>query len=124
MLIVVQRDRHVSFEDPKASSSDGSTTSAAANEWLEALDRAKEVAISQSSTNSYAPEEDLRDLQSSLSSAANTLDLNAELRSEAAANGGGRGILQKNNTSNNAEESKGLKRFSKRQSKQGLAAVF
>ena len=118
----MQRDKHTSFEDPKASSSDGSATSAAAEEWLEALDRAKDVAISQSSTNSYAPEEDIRDLQSSMSSAANTLDLNAEMRSEAAA-GSSRGILSKNSP-NNPEEPKGLKRFSKRQSKQGLAAVF
>ncbi|KAI4156131.1 MAG: hypothetical protein LQ340_000502 [Diploschistes diacapsis] len=122
------RDRHVSFEDPKASSSDGSATSAAAEEWLEALDRAKEVAISQSSTNSYAPDEDIRDLQSSMSSAANTLDMNAELRSRepdaAGSSSNNRGILQRNTSSNNTEEPKGFKRFSKRQSKQGLAAVF
>jgi 3-phosphoinositide dependent protein kinase-1 len=117
-----QRDRHFAFEDPKASSSDGSATSAAAEEWLEALERAREIAISHSVANSYSGDE-FRDIQSAMSSSANTLDMSAELRTEAAS-GPSRNTLQKNASSNTAEELKGFKRFSKRQSKSGLAAVF
>ena len=52
------------------------------------------------------------------------MDMNAELRSRELEQGPSRGILSKNSSTNNAEELKGFKRFSKRQSKQGLAAVF
>ena len=117
-----QRDKHISFEDPKASSSDGSATSAAAEEWLEALERAREIAISQSLTNSYSGDE-FQDMQSRMTSAATTLDMSSEIRAEAASSNA-RNILQKNPSASTTEELKGFKRFSKRQSKSGLAAVF
>lgn len=125
LLTPLQRDKHITFEDPKTSTSDGSATSAAAQEWLDSIDRAKELALMHSISNSsYSPEEAYSDLQSGMSSSANTLDMNAELRTENASAASSRHTLQKLPSSKDPEELKGFKRFSKRQSKSGLAAVF
>jgi 3-phosphoinositide dependent protein kinase-1 len=126
MLTHSQRDKHFIFEDPKASSSDSSTTSASADDWIEQLEKSQEMAISQGATGTD-PGDDWRDLRpSNTSSSANTLDRGAERRANAAEGSAAssRHTLQKFPSTGNGEESRGFKRFSRRASKSGLAAVF
>jgi 3-phosphoinositide dependent protein kinase-1 len=127
-LTRLQREKHFVFEDPKSSSSDGSATSAAAQEWLEAVERGREIAISQSMTASYTGDEAFRDLQTS-SSSAHTLDRHTERHTEVASTNSSRHTLHKYPSTTNPDDLRGgsnvfAKRFSKRQSKSGLAAVF
>ncbi|KAK3170642.1 hypothetical protein OEA41_002723 [Lepraria neglecta] len=112
-------DKHFTFEDPKAASSDGSATSASAQEWLDSIETAREIALSQSMSNSYSGEDNLKDLQSGVQSSSRGLDLDSPGPIE---NGPTRHTLQKNHSSD--DSFMGRKRFSKRQSKNGLAAVF
>jgi 3-phosphoinositide dependent protein kinase-1 len=122
-----QRDKHFTFEDPKASSSDSSTTSASADDWIEQLEKAREMAMPQGVTGTDPGDESWRDLRpSNASSSANTLDRGAERRANAAEGSAGssRHTLQKFPASGNGEETRGFKRFSRRASKSGLAAVF
>lgn len=115
-------DKHFSFEDPKAASSDGSATSASAQEWLDSIETAREIAFSQSLSNSYTGDDVLKDLQSGSHTSSRGLDLDSPGPLE---NGSGRHTLQKNHPSNeDSFHGIGRKRFSKRQSKSGLAAVF
>ena len=115
----MQHDKHFTFEDPKASSSDGSATSASAQAWLDSIETAREIALSQSMSNSYSGEDNLKDLQSGVPSSSRGLDLDSPGPIE---NGPTRHTLQKNHPSD--DSFMGRKRFSKRQSKSGLAAVF
>lgn len=62
-------------------------TALSVQEWVDTLDRAKEMALAQQSNGSYS-DEAFRDLSSGLSSHANTLDRNSELQSESARLGG------------------------------------
>lgn len=120
LLISTQQDKHYTFEDPKSATSDGSATSASAEEWLEVIDRAREIALSQSVANSYSGGDSLKELSSSGPSSSRDLDLHSPGLVE---NGNARHMLHKNHAG--ADESfMGRKRFSKRQSKSGLAAVF
>lgn len=117
---------HFVFEDPKPASGDIMATAVSTQEWLDTIDRAKEVAISQSSNNSYS-NDSLNYSPSAFSSHANTLDRSMDI--EGNPNPGSqanttRNTLVKNPSSNDAESIKARKRFSKRQSKSGLAAVF
>jgi len=117
------RDKVFTFEDPKTSSNDPASTAASAEEWLESLERAKEIAISQSLTNSYSGDDAFKDLPSGMSSPARTIGGDAKL--EGAPVTSGRHTLTKSQGGMaDAESAKGRKRFSKRQSKSGLAAVF
>ncbi|KAL8793023.1 MAG: hypothetical protein Q9195_004334 [Heterodermia aff. obscurata] len=110
------REKHFTFEDPKSTSSDGSATSAAAQEWLDIIDVAREMALSQNSTSSYDADSDL---QNPSTGSTRDLDLDSPPRPETYQ---GRSTLQK--AHNDHDSFKGRKRFSKRQSKSGLAAVF
>jgi len=86
-------------------------------EWLDTIEQAKDFALSQSLTNSYSGDSAFNDLSSTISSPTSTL-------------GGGEidGVnvpsarLRKD--PGDSESVKGRKRFSKRHSKNGLAAVF
>ena len=118
-----KREKHYTFEDPKSASSDGSATSLAAQEWIDAIDRAREIAFSQSVNNSYSGDE-FKDLQSGLPSPTNTLDMAADRRTHSTLAMGGRNNLKKHPSISNPDELKGFKRFSKRQSKSGLPSVF
>ena len=72
-------------------------------------------------TNSYSGE----DLQTGSPSPASTLNLGTERGSESNLTvPGGRHNLKKYPSSKDADEIKGFKRFSKRQSKSGMPAVF
>ncbi|KAL8715634.1 MAG: hypothetical protein Q9225_006365 [Loekoesia sp. 1 TL-2023] len=108
------RDKHFSFENPKSASSDSSATSAAAQEWLDAIERAREMAVFQSTSNSDNGEDAFKEMQSGPSSSARALDLDS-MES--------RNTLQKP-PPGESESFMGRKRFSKRQSKSGLSAVF
>lgn len=118
-----QRDKHYVFEDPKPSSGDPSITALSTQEWLEALDRAKEIAASQSLNTSYSGEDAFNVSSSALSSHANTLDRSSEFPQDLPSSGH-RTTLTKHHSSADSDSIKGRKRFSKRQSKSGLAAVF
>jgi 3-phosphoinositide dependent protein kinase-1 len=82
-------------------------------------DQARELAISQSLTNSYSGDSTFNDLSSTVSSPASTLGGDGALD--------GVNIpaqrLRKDHEADNVSL-KGRKRFSKRHSKNGLAAVF
>lgn len=116
-----QHDKHYSFEDPNSAKSDGSATSASAQEWLDSIEKARDTAIAQSAFNSYSGDDALKDINSGTPSGNRALDLDSPGPVE---NGtSGRHTLQKHSASNE-DSFMGRKRFSKRQSKSGLAAVF
>ncbi|KAJ5918841.1 Serine/threonine-protein kinase PKH2 [Penicillium verhagenii] len=120
--IVDTRDKHYVFEDPKPSSSNIGSTAVSAQEWLDALDRAREMALTQQRSGSYTAEDAFRNMSSGFSSHANTLDRSTELQNENNVPPPGRNTLQKQQA--DTESVKGKKRFSRRHSKNGLAAVF
>lgn len=101
-------------------------TAVSAQEWLDALVRAREIAISlQNSGNNYSADDSLNLSSSGLSSHASTIDQPTDLSPHSAGHGhSGRAILHKQQSGGDAESLKGRKRFSKRQSKSGLTAVF
>ncbi|KEQ71697.1 Pkinase-domain-containing protein [Aureobasidium namibiae CBS 147.97] len=115
------RDKHFSFEDPRATTSDPEGSKYSTQEWLEAIDRAKDVAQSQAMANSYSGESQYGDLASTMSSPT----------SASGGDGGGeqqsihsvRNTLRKDPGDNESVKSR-KPRFSKRHSKSGLAAVF
>ncbi|KAL4992558.1 kinase-like domain-containing protein [Aspergillus falconensis] len=119
--IVDTREKHFVFEDPKPSSSNAGTTAISAQDWLDTLDRAREMALAQQQNGQFSADDAFRDLSSGFSSPANTLDRAAEATQEAAPQG--RATLVKHQ-GNDSESIKGRKRFSRRHSKNGLAAVF
>ncbi|KAB8230524.1 PDPK1 family serine/threonine-protein kinase [Aspergillus alliaceus] len=118
--VVDTRDKHYVFEDPKPSSSNASTATLNAQEWVDSLDRAREMALTQQANGSYSADEAFRDISSELSSHANTLDRTSEVVHE---NPPGRATLVKHQPTD-SDSVKGKKRFSRRHSKNGLAAVF
>ncbi|CAK7211625.1 serine/threonine protein kinase [Sporothrix eucalyptigena] len=101
---------HYVFEEPKQGGIEGGM--AAVESWIESLERAKDLALSQNILASYRSEE-FGDMSSSMSSPASTL--------------GGRmghsGKSQSNGDDTIISERK-RNRFSKRQSKNGLGAQF
>ncbi|KNG79911.1 serine/threonine protein kinase [Aspergillus nomiae NRRL 13137] len=118
--VVDTRDKHYVFEDPKPSSSNSGANAANAQEWVDSLDRAREMALTQQANGTYSADEAFRDISSELSSHANTLDRNSEVHHE---NPPGRATLVKHQPAD-SDSVKGKKRFSRRHSKNGLAAVF
>ncbi|KAE8349206.1 kinase-like domain-containing protein [Aspergillus coremiiformis] len=118
--VVDTRDKHYVFEDCKPSSSNAGAATLSAQEWVDSLDRAREMALTQQSNGSYSADEAFRDISSELSSHANTLDRSSEVHHE---NPPGRATLVKHQPTD-SESVKGKKRFSRRHSKNGLAAVF
>ncbi|KAJ5103481.1 Serine/threonine-protein kinase PKH2 [Penicillium argentinense] len=125
--IVDTRDKHFVFEDLKPSSSNIGVTAVSAQEWLDALDRAREMALAHQSSGSYSAEDAFRDISSGFSSHANTLDRTSDLQNEntnhSHGHSSGRNHLVKHQATD-SESTKGKKRFSRRHSKNGLAAVF
>ncbi|KAJ5625792.1 hypothetical protein N7510_002101 [Penicillium lagena] len=121
--IVDTREKHYVFEDPKPSSSNIGATAVSAQEWLDALDRAREMAMTQQSSGPYSADDAFRDISSGFSSHTNTLDRNSDPQTESGAHAPLRNHLVKHQVAD-SESTKGKKRFSKRHSKNGLAAVF
>jgi 3-phosphoinositide dependent protein kinase-1 len=116
---------HYTFEDTKPTKDGADPGRPAPEEWIETIGRAKDFAISQSMLGSYNSDAGF-DMSSSVSSPASTL-------------GGGIGSIypegfgvadragRKNISKSQAslqEDSTKRHRFSKRTSKNGLAAVF
>lgn len=113
-----QREKHYVFEDPKPSSSNIGATALQVQEWLDALDRSREMASQQQSAG--FSDDAFRDLSSGFPSPANTLDRTSDMQKEPSS---GRNHLVKQQATD-TESTKGKKRFSRRHSKNGLAAVF
>ncbi|KAL4921908.1 kinase-like domain-containing protein [Aspergillus aurantiobrunneus] len=120
--IVATREKHFVFEDPKPSSSNAGATALSAQEWLDTLDRAREMALAQQHNGSYSADDAFRDLSSGFSSHANTLDRAAETPHETPPPAGRATLIK--HQGNDSDSVKGKKRFSRRHSKNGLAAVF
>ncbi|OJJ44283.1 hypothetical protein ASPZODRAFT_144856 [Penicilliopsis zonata CBS 506.65] len=119
--IVDTREKHFVFEDAKPSSSNIGATALSTQEWLDTLDRSREIGLSQQAGGSYSADEAFRDLSSGLSSQTTTLDRSSDMQTENTSVG--RATLVKNQ-GGDSESMKGKKRFSRRHSKNGLAAVF
>ena len=104
-------------------------TAVSTQEWLDNLERSRELAYSQglSAGHSYNNGEDSYNV-SAMSSSSNTmsrsLDMNMSQEMLQQQNFGTRQTLHKHHSGGDAESLKTRKRFSKRQSKSGLAAVF
>ncbi|KAF3491208.1 serine/threonine-protein kinase [Arthroderma uncinatum] len=117
-----QRDKHHVFDETKPSS-DAAASAVATQEWLDVLDRAKELASFYSTPNSYAGDDGFRDLSSGVSSHANTLNHTDDPPTGQYAQSSGRNALSKHQPSPEGD-SKSKKRFSRRHSRNGLSAVF
>ena len=86
LLTSILENKHFVFEDPKPSSSNIGATAVSAQEWLDSLDRAREMALTQQSSGPYSAEDAFRDISSGFSSHANTLDRASEFQNENNAN--------------------------------------
>ncbi|KLJ06981.1 3-phosphoinositide dependent protein kinase-1 [Blastomyces silverae] len=122
--VVDTREKHYVFEDSKPFSSDVAASALSTQEWIDTLDRAKEMAVFQASNSPYG-DDTLRDLSSGVSSHANTLDHSDDFSANVnAPQASGRAMLVKHHAAGDSESVKGKKRFSRRHSKNGLSAVF
>ncbi|KAF9869328.1 hypothetical protein CkaCkLH20_13195 [Colletotrichum karsti] len=115
---------HYTFEEPKGSSN-SSENGSTADEWIESLERAKELAISQNLVGTYGGENGFADMSSAVSSPASTLGgRGAYPDSYSVSDRSGRNHLSKSQASLEDTSSTKRNRFSKRQSKNGLGAQF
>ena len=103
-------------------------TAASAQEWADSLVKARDLAISQQERNaSYSENDSLNISSSALASQPSAIHQSTDLGPHSGSHGhSGRGMLHKQQSGGDAESLKGpsRKRFSKRQSKSGLTAVF
>jgi 3-phosphoinositide dependent protein kinase-1 len=86
---------------------------------METIERAKEMAMSQSMANSYSGDSGFNDMSSAISSPSSTVGADSALDG---VNIPRNRHLRKEH--DDTESLKGRKRFSKRHSKNGLSAVF
>ncbi|CAK7268068.1 serine/threonine protein kinase [Sporothrix epigloea] len=110
VLCVDTGGMHYVFEEPKQGGPEGGM--AAIESWMESLDRAKDLALSQNILASYRSEE-FGDMSSSMSSPASTLGGLMHPAGKTQSNGDDTIISERKRN-----------RFSKRQSKNGLGAQF
>lgn len=108
------------LEDPKATTSDPDGSKFSTMEWLEALDQAKDIAVSQGASQPSMGDSNVNDFDSAMSSPSSTFDADRTL--DGLNIPSSRHNLRKEQADN--ESLRGVKRFSKRHSKSGLAAVF
>lgn len=119
---------HYTFEDSKSSITSGDPAKSSAEEWLESIERAKDIALSQSMVGSYNTDTGF-DLSSSVSSPSSTLHRNS-IYPEGfnVTDRHGRNHLTKSQASLGEEAelkaSNKKHRFSKRASKNGLSTPF
>lgn len=114
------------FEDTKPVSKEPMATAVSTQEWLDALVKARDIAITlaeQSGNQNYSENDELNMSSGQLSSHPSTIDENKDM-SPSGHTHAHRGILHKQQSTNDGDSLKGRKRFSKRQSKSGLTAVF
>jgi 3-phosphoinositide dependent protein kinase-1 len=125
-MIASQRGIHYTFEDLKSSKDASDQSKTTPDEWLESLERARELAMSQNMLGSYNSETGF-EMSSSVSSPSSTLGggvANIYPEGFNVADRNGRKNISKSQASLQQEDSTKRHRFSKRQSKNGLAAVF
>jgi 3-phosphoinositide dependent protein kinase-1 len=115
---------HYTFEDPKSSKDGADSSKTTPQEWVELIERAKDFAISQSMLSSYSTDTAFGEMSSSVSSPTSTLGGN-NIYPEGfnVTDRSGRKNLSKSQVSLQEDPAK-KHRFCKRQSKNGLAAVF
>lgn len=125
--IFTQREKHYMFEDPRATTSDPAGSKYSTQEWLDAVEQARDLAMATSMTNSYSGDSALNDLHntSNMSSPADSLGGDAAMPLSGPSAGERHALRHtlRRNTDDDVSL-KGRKRFSKRHSKSGLAAVF
>ncbi|GAB1313629.1 serine/threonine protein kinase [Madurella fahalii] len=113
---------HYTFEEPKSSQNEGAKFSV--DEWIESLERAKDLAISQNVVGSYNSDNGFGDMSSSMSSPASTMGGRANFpEGYSISDRSGRNQLNKSQASLEETNVK-RNRFSKRQSRNGLGAAF
>ena len=97
-------------------------------EWIESLERAKDLALSQNVSGPYGGDNGYGDMSSSMSSPANSMNSRMNYGGEGfgISDRSGRNQLTKSQASLPQEEVPTAKRnrFSRRQSKNGLGAAF
>ncbi|KAL2167959.1 hypothetical protein VTG60DRAFT_598 [Thermothelomyces hinnuleus] len=116
---------HYTFEEPK-SSQQNSDAKFSVDDWIESLERAKDLAISQNLIGTYNSDNGFGDMSSSMSSPASTMGGGLASYSEggySVSDRSGRNQLSKSQGSLEEVNVK-RNRFSKRQSKNGLGAAF
>jgi len=120
------RDKHILFEPPPSPPPEPDGTAVVASEWMVVIDRARELAIAQQSfTGSYSGDSTFNDLSSQISSPTGSTLGGTEFAGEGALDGVNIPSAIRLRKDDDAESlRKGRKRFSRRQSKGGLAAVF
>ncbi|AEO71062.1 uncharacterized protein THITE_2123045 [Thermothielavioides terrestris NRRL 8126] len=113
---------HYTFEEPKSSQNGDAKFSV--DDWIESLERAKELAMSQNMAGSYSNDNGFGGMSSTLSSPASTMGGMANLQE--GYNISDRSGRNQPNRSQASLEETAVKRnrFSKRQSKNGLGAAF
>jgi len=121
------RGTHYTFEDAKGSVITGDPSKTSAQEWIESLERAKDMALSQNMVGSYNSETGF-EMSSSATSPSSTLH-GSSIYPEGfnVSDRLGRGMLTKSQASladDGGESKKKNHRFSKRQSKNGLSTPF
>lgn len=120
---------HYTFEDIKTSSGPGDPSKTTAEEWIEALERAKDIALSQNISGSYNSETGF-DIPSGGTSPSSTIRGHSVYpEGFNVTDPSGRNYLSKSQASLGGEEfdkppPKKTHRFSKRQSKNGLSTPF
>ncbi|KAI9056087.1 hypothetical protein LZ554_001016 [Drepanopeziza brunnea f. sp. 'monogermtubi'] len=120
------RGTHYTFEDSKSSVGTGDPSKSSAQEWIESIERAKDMALSQSMVGSYSSENGFDNMGSSVSSPSSTIP-GGSIYPEgfSISDRAARHHLTKSQASLNEEPtSKKHHRFSKRQSKNGLSTPF
>ena len=119
----MQRDKHLTFEDPRATTSDPAGSKYSTQEWIDSVEQAREIALSQSASSSYVGESMMNGMNASMDSPSDSIggDAAIPLSGPSSAQHSGRQTLRKEKDDG---DGKGRKRFSKRHSKSGLAAVF
>ncbi|KAI7669458.1 hypothetical protein KC318_g4648, partial [Hortaea werneckii] len=112
------KDKHFTFEDPRATTSDPAGSKFSTQEWLDSVSQAKELALSQQHNGKYGSYTNDLD-HSGVSSPSDSIGGDAAMPME-------RHNLRQTLRKNTGDEEPliGRKRFSKRHSKSGLAAVF
>lgn len=113
---------HYTFEEAKSSSPPPEGGSAAAD-WVECLERARDMALSQSMATNYGGDNGFADMSSQVSSPSSTLGGRGNYSEGFGMGGQGRNHLSKNQASGEDPAPK-RNRFSKRQSRNGLGPAF
>jgi len=122
------RDKHYTFEDPRATPWDPQGSKYSTQEWLDAVEQACEVAVATSMTDDYSGDATLSDLNqtggTALSSPSDPAGGDAAMPLSGPSAGERHALRHTLRRNTDDESLKGRRRFSKRNSKSGLAAVF